>query len=158
MMAAALANVLLQNNLRDNHDHTYGSWITTAYPDCFGGEQQRVCAVCTATERKPLEGKGHTYESGICTACGARQTSTFQILDMRCNTVETFTYEVGMTWKEWLNSSYNTGMGSCIAIWVSVGPDILGSNPCMDIFVNGDRADYNDVIREKDELTLIRYR
>lgn len=71
MMAEAIENRLLQNHLRDDHDHSYGSWITTRYPDCVSGEQQRVCSVCTATERKKLAGNGHTYENGICTACGA---------------------------------------------------------------------------------------
>jgi lysophospholipase L1-like esterase len=155
MMADAIKNALLQNNLR--HDHSYGSWITTTYPDCDDGEQQRVCSICTATERRTLESKGHHYENGICTQCGIVQTSTFQILDTRCNQIEIFTYEVGMTWREWLNSKYNTGMGSCIAIWVSEGPNILGSNPYMDIFVNGDRADYNAVICRQDVIELVKY-
>ena len=71
MMAKAIENRLLQNHLRGDHGHTFGSWITTMYPDCDDGEQQRLCAVCTATEQKKLEGKGHTWENGICTACGA---------------------------------------------------------------------------------------
>ena len=89
---------------------------------------------------------------------GASQTSTFEILDTRCDRVETFTYEVGMTWHEWLSSKYNTGMGSCVAIWVSDGPGILGSNPNMDIFVNGDRADYNAIISGQDTIELVKYR
>ena len=89
--------------------------------------------------------------------CGIRQTSTFLILDTRCNQIEIFTYEVGMTWKEWLNSKYNTGMGSCIAIWVSAGPNILGMNPYMDICVNDHPVDYDDLICEEDDLTLVRY-
>ena len=99
----------------------------------------------------------HTYENGICTSCGIVHTSTFQILDTRCNRVESFTYEVGMTWKEWLNSKYNTGMGSCIAIWVGAGPDILGYNPYMDIFVNGACVDYDDLIQEQDTIELVKY-
>jgi hypothetical protein len=104
-----------------------------------------------------VDATGHDYTDGICTLCGVRQTSTFQILDTRSNQTEIFTYEVGMTWKEWLNSKYNTGMGSCIAIWVSAGPNILGKNPNMDILVNGALADYDDVIREQDDIVLIRH-
>ncbi len=100
---------------------------------------------------------GHNYTDGICILCGIRQTSTFQILDARCDQIEIFTYEVGMTWREWLNSKYNTGMGSCLAIWVSAGPNILGGNPHMDIFVNDAPADYDDVIREQDNLELVKY-
>ena len=71
MMADAIASRLLQRHLQNDHDHSYGSWITTTYPDCVAGEQQRVCAICTATEKQALSGKGHDYENGICTACGA---------------------------------------------------------------------------------------
>jgi hypothetical protein len=39
MMAGALENVLLQNNLRDDHVHTFGSWITTTWPFCIAGKQ-----------------------------------------------------------------------------------------------------------------------
>jgi hypothetical protein len=62
-----------------------------------------------------------------------------------------------MTWTEWLNSEYNRGMGSCIAIWVSEGPNILGTNPYMDIFVNGDPVDYEDAIREEDLIELVKH-
>jgi hypothetical protein len=99
----------------------------------------------------------HQYSDGICTMCKTKQILTFQILDTRSNQMEVFSYEVGMTWKEWLNSEYNVGMGSCSAIWVSVGPDIVGGNPHMDIFVNGDPTDYDDVICREDILTLVRY-
>ena len=68
MMAAALANVLLQNNLRDDHTHTYGSWITTTWPSPCQGEQQRVCSVCCATESRSVE--QHSYTNGVCAACG----------------------------------------------------------------------------------------
>ena len=87
---------------------------------------------------------------------GIEQTPIFEILDTRNGRVETFAYEVGMTWKEWINSTYNTGMGSCIAIWVNAGPYILGENPYMDIFVNGVPVDYDDVICEQDDIKLIR--
>ena len=117
------------------------------------------CGGCgeVLVEQEIIPVKEHIYADGSCTLCGAVHTSTFQILDTRCNRVETFTYEVGMTWKEWLNSKYNTGMGSVIAIWVSEGPDILGSAPYMDIFVNGDCADYDAVICEADDIQLVRY-
>jgi hypothetical protein len=93
---------------------------------------------------------------GVC-KCGMVQTSTFEILDTRCNQIEIFTYETGMTWSEWLNSKYNTGIGSCIAIWVSEEHNILGCNPNMDIYVNGDRADYDSEISEKDIIELVKY-
>ncbi len=103
------------------------------------------------------KGHIHHYVNGICTGCGDRQISTFRLLDTRTNQVEIFSYAVGMTWKEWLNSEYNTGMGSCIAVWVSAGPDILGENPAMDIFVNGCYADYDEVIHEQEDIRLVRY-
>ena len=74
MMADAIENRLLQNHLRDDHEHRYGSWVTTTYPDCVAGEQQRVCSVCTATEKQKLDGTGHTYENGVCTNCGEKET------------------------------------------------------------------------------------
>jgi hypothetical protein len=49
-------------------------------------------------------------------------------------------------------------MGSCIAIWVGAGPDILGYNPYMDIFVNGACVDYDDLIQEQDTIELVKYR
>lgn len=104
-----------------------------------------------------IDATGHSYVNGVCALCKAKEVSTFQILDKRCDMVEVFAYEVGMTWREWLNSEYNTGMGSCIAIWVSAGPNFLGSNPHMDIFVNGKCADYDDLICEEDHLMLIKY-
>ncbi len=155
MMAEAIRNALLRNELNHDHDHSYGSWITTTYPDCDSGMEQRVCTICKATEKRMLDGKGHAYENGVCNRCGVRQTSTFRLLDTRSNQVEIFCYEVGMTWKQWLNSKYNTGMGSSIAIDVSIGPDILGGNPYADIFVNGGPADYDDVICESDDIELV---
>lgn len=66
MMANAIANALLQNNLRDDHAHTFGSWITTTWPSCTEGEQQRVCSVCSAVEHRSAEpAKDHTYVSAI---------------------------------------------------------------------------------------------
>ena len=85
------------------------------------------------------------------------ETSTFEILDTRCNQSEIFTYEVGMTWREWLNSKYNTGMGSSIAIWVSAEHPLLGKNPSMDIFVDNTPVDYDSVIQNKNTIELIKY-
>ena len=70
MMAFALKNALLENNLKDDHDHSYGSWVTTTYPGCYKGEQKRVCSVCSATENRQLDALGHNFQNGICTACG----------------------------------------------------------------------------------------
>jgi phospholipase/lecithinase/hemolysin len=55
MMADAIAKVLLQDEFRDNHTHTFGSWITTTWPSCNAGEQQRICTVCSAAEYRTLE-------------------------------------------------------------------------------------------------------
>ena len=85
MMAHALANVLLQNNLRNDHEHTFGSWITTTWPTCTAGEQQRICSICSAAESRMAEPSGaHSYISAVtpptcteqgyttytCTVCG----------------------------------------------------------------------------------------
>jgi hypothetical protein len=139
------------------HFHKYTSVVTE--PTCTDkGFTTYTCGCGDYYVDDYVDATGHDYTDGICTLCGVRQTSTFQILDTRSNQTEIFTYEVGMTWKEWLNSKYNTGMGSCIAIDVSVGPDILGGNPYMDICVNGIPVDYDDVICEQDDLELIGYR
>ena len=55
MMANAIVNILLQNDLRDDHTHTFGSWITTTWASCLAGEQQRVCSSCSVVERRTLE-------------------------------------------------------------------------------------------------------
>jgi len=69
MMADALANILLQSDLRDDHSHVFGSWITTTWPSCRAGEQQRVCNICFATEGRPLEPNGsHRYRTAITTS------------------------------------------------------------------------------------------
>ena len=77
MMAKAMANILLQNNLLSDHTHTFGSWITTTWPSCLPGEQQRVCTTCSATESRVTEvNSEHTYENGICTGCGVKEWDT----------------------------------------------------------------------------------
>ena len=137
-------------------NHNYASVITS--PTCT--EQGYTTYTCDCGETyvgNYVEALNHNYVDRGCTLCGARNTSTFCILDMRCDRVEVFTYEVGMTWTEWLNSQYNVGMGSSIAIWVGGGPNILDTNFCMDIFANGDPLNYDTVINEKDDLQLIRY-
>ena len=137
-------------------NHNYASVITS--PTCT--EQGYTTYSCDCGESYVgdyVEALNHNYVDRGCTLCGARNTSTFCILDMRCNRVEVFTYEVGMTWTEWLNSQYNVGMGSSIAIWVGGGPNILGTNFCMDIFANGDPLNYDTVINEKDDLQLVKY-
>ena len=121
------------------------------------GTSPHTIGNCHIEYIKVLEDKHeHIFENGVC-KCGMVQTSTFEILDTRCNQIEIFAYETGMTWSEWLNSKYNTGIGSCIAIWVSEEHNILGCNPNMDIYVNGDRADYDSKISEKDIIELVKY-
>lgn len=154
MMAKAIEKELLQPSACDSH--SYGSWIITSYPDCVSGVSHRVCTVCAATESKMLDGTGHNYENSLCTLCGDREKSTFRIYDTRSGQEETFTYEIGMSWRKWLNSPYNTGMGSCIAIDVTAGPDLLGGNPYMDIHVNGHPADYDEPIQEQDTIELVK--
>jgi len=70
MMTHALTNVLLQNDLRDDHTHSWGSWIITTYPGCSGGEQKRVCKECTAVQSQLLPALGHNFTDGTCTLCG----------------------------------------------------------------------------------------
>ena len=63
------------------------------------------------------------------------------------NNAHTFVYEEGMTWKEWLNSQYNTGMGSVIAVVVKGGPDII-TNKIQDILgIDSSPVDYNSKIQ-----------
>ena len=62
MMANALANVLLKNDLTNDHDHTFGSWITTTWSSDCKGEQKRVCTVCCATESRNTS---HSYTAVV---------------------------------------------------------------------------------------------
>ena len=68
MMASALANALLQNHLRDDHTHTFGSWITTTWPSCTGGEQHRVCTICSAVESRTTDPNGNHRYNAVVTA------------------------------------------------------------------------------------------
>ena len=79
MMADALANVLLQNDLRNDHAHTFGSWITTTWPSCAAGEQQRVCAICSVAEsRMTAPSSTHTYITAVTEpTCTERGYTTY---------------------------------------------------------------------------------
>jgi len=66
MMANALANALLQNDKRTDHEHIFGSWVSTTWPTCLEGEEQRVCTQCTKTECRTLQANGaHRYNAAI---------------------------------------------------------------------------------------------
>jgi hypothetical protein len=78
------------------HTHVYESAVTA--PTCTEqGYTTYTCACGNGYTADFVDATGHSYENGICTSCGIVHTSTFQILDTRCNRVESFTYEVGMT-------------------------------------------------------------
>ena len=122
MMAAALENALLQNNLKNDHEHVYGSWITTTYPDCEAGEQQRVCSVCSATESRQLDALGHTYENGICTICGATVSPYLQQLPeniIGCTNL----YDSLIPMKGYYTATkYDTSNGAVLSVVIPVEP------------------------------------
>ena len=155
----SIGNALVFAELEDypeNTDHNYSRVVTP--PTCTEqGYTTYTCVCGDSYVGDYTEALQHNYVNRGCTHCGARNTSTFHILDTRNNSVEVFTYEIGMTWNEWLNSEYNVGMGSAIAIWVSAGHDLLGVNPYMDIFANDGPINYDDAINEIDDLQLIKY-
>ena len=58
---------------KDGHTHTFSEWYEFLAPTCSKvGLQLRVCAGCNYTESSFLSAIDHTYENGICTACGTR--------------------------------------------------------------------------------------
>ena len=60
MMADALAKALLQSDLRDDHDHVYGSFITTTWAYCNDGMKHQVCSVCGhVSEGVKISAVGH---------------------------------------------------------------------------------------------------
>lgn len=137
------------------HEHSYTAVVKD--PTCVdGGYTTYNCDCGDSYVGDYTDPTGHSYENGQCVECGDREKSAFKILDTGSNQIEVFTYEVGMTWRDWLNSPYNTGMGSCIAVWVSAGPDILGGNPYIDIYVNGSPAYYDSAISEEAVIELIK--
>lgn len=100
MMADALANVLLQNDLRDDHAHAFGNWITTTWPSCIAGKQQRVCTVCSAVEKRALDPDGshrycvvvtaptftqQGYTTYTCTVCGDSYVDNYILADTPSN-------------------------------------------------------------------------
>ena len=104
MMAKAMCNALLQNDLRDDHTHTYGSWIVTEYPDCEDGEEKRVCSVCSATESRALNGADHEYACAVDTAPTTDTEGALRVRCLNCDLQDTvvlpklnkteYTYEV----------------------------------------------------------------
>ncbi len=71
--------------------HTFGEWTQSKQPGCVEpGEQRRACAVCGASETRPLDPLGHDWDEGTltrepglltpgeityaCRRCGAEKT------------------------------------------------------------------------------------
>lgn len=80
MMAKAIANVLLEKDQANDHEHTFGSWVTTTYPSCAKGEEKRVCTVCSATESRELDAtEEHSYTSTVTPPTCAEQGYTTYI-------------------------------------------------------------------------------
>ena len=97
MMAETIKDALLQNHQRDDHTHSYGSWITTTYPGCEAGEQQRVCSICTAVEKRTVEGTGHTYQATVTPPTCTEQGYTTYTCVCGESFVDTYTEPLGHT-------------------------------------------------------------
>lgn len=49
-----------------------GLWHVIQLPDCDStGEKDRTCTVCNEYEKVTMDARGHSYENGGCTVCGA---------------------------------------------------------------------------------------
>ena len=95
---------------------------------------------------KILSSDGYA-ETSFNIAANLKEFSLIDEVWSGSNKTYTFVYEEGMTWKEWLNSQYNTGMGSIIAVIVKGGPDIM-TNKLQDILGgNSIPIDYNSKIQ-----------
>lgn len=54
------------------HTHAYGDWETSSAVACTENFRRRICADCGEEETETLAPtQPHTYENGVCTACGA---------------------------------------------------------------------------------------
>ena len=123
MMASAIADVLLQNNLRDDHTHTYGSWITTTWPSCANGEQQRVCTICSATESRETEPDAdHIYVNGTCSRCGLKASTYLQQLPENISGCSNL-YDILTPVKGYYTATkYDTGNGAVLSVVIPVEP------------------------------------
>ena len=95
---------------RDDH---HWKLIATTYPN--GCKEEGVssykCKFCPVTKTETVAAKNHEFADGVC-ECGAKKV----IDDSGVVTTELtatyngkeFSYIIGMTWREWINSEYNT--------------------------------------------------
>ena len=75
-MAQAIAHRLLRDDLREDHDHTFGPWVTTTWPTCFAGQEKQVCTVCSATQSRTM--RQHNYDPVITSpTCAERGYTTY---------------------------------------------------------------------------------
>ena len=57
-------------------EHTWDDGKVTLDPTCTAkGEKTFTCTVCGATKTEPVDTVDHTYEDGVCTVCGAKQSA-----------------------------------------------------------------------------------
>lgn len=58
----------------ENHVHTFGEWETLKKATCTDkGSKKRTCHSCGEIEIQRTEATGHSYDSGMCTECGAKE-------------------------------------------------------------------------------------
>ena len=57
-----------------HENHSFDTWADKKQPTCTeDGYKERTCTVCGKIERQTLARLGHTYENGVCKACGSVQ-------------------------------------------------------------------------------------
>jgi len=91
------------NNIKEVHTHSYGSWVVTKAATCTAaGSRYRKCS-CGATETQTLPALGHSYGSWIvtkdatCTVAGSRYRKC------SCGATETQTLPtLGHSWGSWI--------------------------------------------------------
>ncbi len=94
---------------KTSHVHSFRTTGTSS--TCTeGGIRTEVCTVCKQERSMPDEPLGHTFVDRIC-ACGEVDgLITFSIVQY--DGIYDFCAESGMTWREWIDSKYNTSDGA----------------------------------------------
>ncbi len=65
------ALVACDNSSENSCDHEWNNWEITQEATCTQkGEKERICDICGYKDTKSVPKESHTYENGVCSACG----------------------------------------------------------------------------------------
>ena len=119
--------------------HTYGSWEVITQATCTtSGSRKKTCTQCGNTVTETISATGHSFlewtivekptttstglRKSTCTKCGETKTEIIPKLSVYIEFTingEKYYAERGMTWKDWVNSDYNTA-GFAISTYKNV--------------------------------------